>query len=173
MYQNQNSGQENYTPPATNGQNIQPYLPSAGPKNPLVDKYFHQIESNWQERAATANIMGKVPPAPSLTRSLEIRKDLEEGLIQRELGKVREEFLIEARKIEEERIAMIKADLNKKYEDQLRETYATVETANKVINIQNAILGKIMEKDKDLLLKVLDDAGITEEDINLLANWKD
>jgi hypothetical protein len=164
-----NGVHDNYAPSATNGQNVQPYAPSAGPKNPLVDKYFHQIESNWQERAADANVMGKVPPPPSLTRSLEIRKNLEEGLIQRELGKVREEFLIEARKLEAKRMIALEAQYEEKYRNLLEEKDAEINRAYRIINIEDAILSKADEKHPGLLVEICQDANITIDDLKNLT----
>ena len=150
------SGAGNYT-----GQNVQPYASSVDPKNSLVDKYFPQIEAKLQERGAKALL-----PAGQST----LYDHLNEEGIKRELEKVRDEFLQEAGKLEAERMVVLEAQCEEKYRSQLEEIDKEVNKAYRIINIQNAILTKIFESNKDALLNVIKDLDITEKDLEILAS---
>jgi hypothetical protein len=130
----------------------------------LVDKYFPKIESNLKECGAKAEL-GK----PLLLVGQSTLYDrLKEEDIRKELEKVRNEFLIEAKKVQEESIATIKADLEREYEEKLQQAYRNLDNSRRVINIQNAIFAKFFEQDKEAFLTVVKD--LDEEDLEILAS---
>ena len=169
---------DNYTPPASR-QNVQPYTPPLETNNTLVDKHIPYLESSWK-RADKA----RLAPAPSSLRSLEIHKGLEEGLIQRELVKVREEFLIEARKIQTEKMILLDAQYEakiKRVDEEYHKLFREQETKlskkdeeldryYRIINIQTEILTRLYEQNKEVFYKILEDAGIDLNDLSALTN---
>jgi len=152
-YTPQTGGQENYAP---SNQLAEKYAP----KNP-----YAPVINNWNQIDAKTDLVKEV----DITRSVLFNRDLENKMEQ-ELAKVREEFLINAKKLQEERIAEIQVDLEAKYGKEIQKAHADLDNSYRVINIQNAIFAKLFESNKDVLLKVLDEIDVTQEDLEVLAS---
>jgi hypothetical protein len=138
------------------------------PGKQQVEKYAPKIFDKWQELGS--KVEGTAPAQPAVSSSFVIdRQALEEDVIRRELQRVRDEFLKEAGRIEKERMTALEAKLKKDYEDELNNRTEEIERAYRIINIQTAILSRLYELDKDVLLQILHDANISEEDLKILS----
>jgi hypothetical protein len=139
------------------------------PGTPKVDNYVPRIFAKWNELADKAKV--EKPDAFNIREPHLIeRKSVADVVIRSELQKVREEFLIEARKLEQDRMEVLEAQLRKKIEIELRDRESQMVRAYRIINIQNAIISRLYAENRDILLKVLQEADITEDDLRVLSS---
>jgi hypothetical protein len=146
-----------------------------------VDKYLPRIFANWNDLATKSEIVPQAGPAAPAVREtsgavplvgpsmIVDRKRLEEDFVSREITRVREEFLKEATALHSRRLAELEERMRNDYESELVQKDGEITRSRRVINIQNAILSKIYERDRDALLKILIEADISEEDLMALA----
>jgi hypothetical protein len=133
-----------------------------------VEEYAPRIFKTWNERAEKSGIHKSIQPSPVATFIFD-RKTLSEDMIRRELQTVRDEFVTEAKKLEVERIALLETELKEKYENEYKKKDNDLSKAVRIINIQNAILSRLYDEDKQALIKILRAADISEEDLKILA----
>jgi predicted nucleotide-binding protein (sugar kinase/HSP70/actin superfamily) len=147
-----------------------------------VDHYLPKIFANWSQLASKADMLAQeerlvapqvtelTPAQPVISQSFMIdRKKLEEEIIHRELSRIREDFLKEARKIETHRFNILEAKMREKYDAEIQKKDDALSRASRVVNIQNALLSRVYESDKEILLKILQEADISEEDLRILS----
>jgi hypothetical protein len=133
-----------------------------------TEEYLPKIIANWNELASRGDA-GK-PAKPAVGPSFVIdRKSLTDDLIRRELARVREEFITEAKKLEKVKLESLKSAIRTEYEQKIKTNADELGRAMRIINIQNAILSKIYERDKTALIEVLREAKISENDLKILA----
>jgi Mg2+ and Co2+ transporter CorA len=138
------------------------------PGEQKVEKYAPKIIDKWQELGSKVEKPATARPAISSSFVID-RKVLEEEIIRKELQKVRDEFLKEAEALERDRLTAIEARLRKDFEKELRDKTEEIERAFRIINIQTAILSRLYENNKDILLQILRDADISEDDLKILS----
>lgn len=146
--------------------------------NKISEEYTAKIIDNWRRKGevlwSSHGISSMAPKQPVSSPpqygSFVIDKSaLTEDVIRRELVRVREEFLIEAKKLESEKISKIERSVKAQYDAQLRRSRDELSRALRIINIQNAIISKLYEKNKNTLIRVLREADISEQELRILS----
>jgi hypothetical protein len=86
-------------------------------------------------------------------------------IMEMELKKVREDIVRKVDALEKGTIERFEA----KYGAHLAKKEAEIQTARRIINIQNYIVSQIFNKNKEVLLRVLEESDITQEDLEILS----
>jgi len=133
-----------------------------------VEKYAPKIIDKWHELGSKVEKPALKEPAINSSFMID-RKVLEEDVIRKELQKVRDEFLKEAEALEKERLSAIEARVREDFQKDLLQKTEEIERAFRIINIQTAILSRLYEHNKDILLQILRDADISEDDLKILS----
>jgi len=128
---------------------------------PQLAKYKRVFE-NWDDKKSSTELKTEIRKVSPKIYGLEMQKYQPE--IQNELEKTREQFLNEIK----EREADLKNRLEARYKEKIEKKGEELGYACRIIDVQNAILSKVFENDRDTLLKVLRDAEITEDDLKAL-----
>jgi hypothetical protein len=135
----------------------------------VEEKKYKKIINRWNDVASKIDIPStELPKYLPIALNPEIQSQIYEGpsddAIQKELEKTREEFLLEIKGKE----ANLKNRLETGYKEELDKKDEELERSCRIMNIQNAILLQVYEKNRDIFLKVLQDAEITEDELKAL-----
>ncbi len=130
-------------------------------KVPELVKYKKVFE-NWDDKKSNIELKSEIQKVLPKAYGLDIQSYQPE--LQKELDKTREQFLSEAKKKE----ADLKNILEIGYKQELDKKDEELRRACRVIDVQNAVLSKVYEKNKYIILNVIQDAEITEDELKAL-----
>lgn len=101
-----------------------------------------------------------------LMRIIEDRMSI---LLREEFGSIRDRFVERAKKAEEEKLKALLDEYRKIFMRQLERKEAELQSAQKVINIQAALLSRLAQQDRDNVVRVLRNANLSEDELQLLS----
>jgi hypothetical protein len=92
-----------------------------------------------------------------------------EAGMRKELGDLKAQFLEKARKYEEERLKEITDTYRNRLQREVEQLESEIEHNQRIINIQAALLSRLIEENRSSVLKVLENADLSEDDLLLLS----
>jgi hypothetical protein len=95
--------------------------------------------------------------------------DRVEKTMKKELDTIKAEFLEKIRIAEEEKINDIYDECRMEFKKEIENKQIEIEQAYRIVNIQAALLSRILEENKDSVLRVLHTANLSEDELVLLS----
>jgi len=86
-----------------------------------------------------------------------------------ELEDIKNQFLEKIKQYEEEKLRQIAEAYRQKLQMELEQKENEIEHNQRIINIQAALLSRLIEENRNTVLKVLENADLSEDDLLLLS----
>jgi len=86
-----------------------------------------------------------------------------------ELEEIKGQFMDKAKKFEDERLKMLSEEYKGQIRKEIEQKDAELEYRQRIINIQAALLSRLIDENRDTVLRVLQNANLSEEDLQMLS----
>lgn len=109
------------------------------------------------------------PQKDAYDEFIEIIIEKIEKAMRNDLGNITADFLENMKSAKEEKLKAIYEEFIAEFKKELESKQVEIEYAHRIINIQATLLSKIMEDDKESVLRVLHNVNLSEDELELLS----